>query len=84
MARSRHICFLQTVPHTGRLVHLELVALEHGNWCLLVVAASDEEEHRLCADLNALVIVRQRDLKVVDSVVELVAGNPVIRDIILK
>lgn len=60
------------------------MALEHGDWCLLVVAASDQEKHWLCADLYALVIVRQRDLKVVDSIVELVAGNPVIRDIILQ
>lgn len=84
VARSAHVGLLEAVPHASRGIQIELVALVHRLGCLLVVTTSDQEKHRSLTNLDALIVVGQRDLEVVDSVVEFVAGHAIRLDVVLQ
>ena len=84
VARSAHVGLLEAVPHASRGIQLELVALVHRLGCLLVVTTSDQEKHRSLTNLDALIVVGQRDFEVVDSVVEFVACHAIRLDVVLQ
>ena len=63
---------------------MELISLVHRGGCLLVVTTSNQIEPRLLTDLNALVVVRQGHVQVIDPVVKLEAGDAVRLPIILQ
>jgi len=62
VARCAHVGFLEAVPHASCGIQLELVALVHRLGCLLIVTTTDQEEHRSLTNLDALIVVGQRDL----------------------
>ena len=84
MSGGAHVGLLEAVPQVRLLVELELVALVHGLGRLVVVAAADEEHVGALAHLDALVVVRQLHVHVVDSVIQSLAHHSVALSVILQ
>jgi hypothetical protein len=79
-----HVGFLDAVEQILLPIEDHQMSLVHGLGSLLVVAAANQKQLGLVAHLDALVVVRQGYLKVVDTVVQLEPDHSVDGPVILK
>ena len=84
VSRCRHIGPSDAVPDVGISVEVELVALIHRWWRVLVVTSTNQVKLGLLTDLHALIVVGQGHLNVVHSVVEFLTADSVGLTIILQ
>lgn len=84
MTWCTHIGLLEAIVSVGLLVQLQLMTFIHRLGCLLVVATTDQIQVGQVAYLDTLVVVRQGNLKTIDSVVELCSAEAIRLPIVPK